>query len=1465
MYSNHCQSSVQKSVIYLFILLSLLFCVTGTIHAQECTADFKADNTTICKGDQVTFTDLSQNAQSWVWYFTNGSPSIWQGQTPPLITYNQTGYHDVKLEIWCPESGTVTKVKTKFIHVQTCPCDAGFTVDKTSGTVPLTVTFTDQSQNALSWYWTFEGGNLLHKQTRGPHQITYNQAGDYDVTLQIYCPNGSDIYQVNDLIHAEAAIPLYEYGDAPEEALAYPSSGQIGHFPTCKNVGPNGYVKHGSLGTMYWGHDIDYELDGNGGSCSFSGNYDNDEGLISAVSGVSYIDAGLKRPHNYTILGDPGEEHIHRPSILDPRGYLGVPGTSIEWGNSGATRTLDIWYNVGDTDAYVNILIDWNQDGEWGGSYSISGVGVAHEHAVQNFLIPAGSGSDYLSELSPPSFIISPTQGYVWTRFTISESEVAEDWNGEGIFDDGETEDYLICVSKVGFFDYGDAPEGGLAYPSTGQTGYFPTCEDYTLRGYIKHETGEYGTTCNFGKIVDYEQDGNANFCPYFVTLYDKDEGYYNPSGTEELSDPGLRNIVPYTILGGMGYRHVEALTSDPALNESMGGTCQLAQWGPNLDMYLEVSSLLRGSYVNVLVDWNQDGEWGGTTHCSCSDTDVEEHILQNFYIPDYHSGLLSELSPPLFRIGSQSGYVWARMTISKWAVGVPWTGDAIFEDGETEDYLLHVSNYFMFFDYGDASSHYGTFHKNCGAIHTIQSGFCLGDTVDADPDGLPGSDGEGDDKDGADDEDGVKFLSEFTPGQTAEIEVTANVSGILNAWIDFDRDGSWDGESDHIATDYQMGARIDTLVILVPEIAAPGTTFARFRFSDTGGLSFDGPCYFGNPENDQTELPPIGEVEDYAIPIGMGSDTLYDYGDALDPPYPTLNTSFGAYHAIDSTIYMGELIDDELDGQPHISAVGDNINNLQDEDGVQLFNTWAPGDTAHMKIVLFGNGYLNLWADLNDDGDWDDPYEHMLNDTVMSPGTHFLHLLIPDTIRFDSTYARFRFSTLPNLTYQGFAPDGEVEDHLVIGTVKYDFGDALDPPYPTLFTSSGAYHVIDSTIIMGTRIDDELDGQPDLSSLGDNIHNLQDEDGVQCINTWNPGDTAHMNITLFGNGYLNLWADLNDDGDWADANEHMLRDTILIPGTHMVHLPIPESARFDSTYARFRFSTMPNLTYEGFAPDGEVEDYIILSKTKFDFGDAPDPTYPTLYENSGAYHVIDSSTYMGALFDDELDGQPHISALGDNINNLQDEDGVHFHNTWDPGDTAHFEITLHGDGYLNLWADLNYDGDWDDSYEHMLNDTVLIPGTHTLHVPIPETASYDSTYIRFRFSSTPNLTCRGFAPDGEVEDHVVLRSMTDVNHKEKNLKTPNTYRLLQNYPNPFNPLTQIRYELSRSAHVKLTLFNISGQQIRVLVDKTMDAGNHVVQWDGLDEQGRHMPTGTYFYHIKTEEFEDTKKLILLK
>jgi len=102
------------------------------------------------------------------------------------------------------------------------------------------VTYTDQSSDATTWIWSFPGGNPSGAQTQGPHQVEYAQAGSYSAILQVYNQYGQDIITKNDIV--TATLCVYEFGDAPEGVIAYPATGVIGQFPTCKTVGPAGYI-----------------------------------------------------------------------------------------------------------------------------------------------------------------------------------------------------------------------------------------------------------------------------------------------------------------------------------------------------------------------------------------------------------------------------------------------------------------------------------------------------------------------------------------------------------------------------------------------------------------------------------------------------------------------------------------------------------------------------------------------------------------------------------------------------------------------------------------------------------------------------------------------------------------------------------------------------------------------------------------------------------------------------------------------------------------------------------------------------------------------------------------------------------------------------------------------------------------------------------------------------------------------
>ncbi len=88
----------------------------------------------------------------------------------------------------------------------------------------------------------------------------------------------------------------------------------------------------------------------------------------------------------------------------------------------------------------------------------------------------------------------------------------------------------------------------------------------------------------------------------------------------------------------------------------------------------------------------------------------------------------------------------------------------------------------------------------------------------------------------------------------------------------------------------------------------------------------------------------------------------------------------------------------------------------------------------------------------------------------------------------------------------------------------------------------------------------------------------------------------------------------------------------------------------------------------------------------------------------------------------------------------------------------------------------------------------------------------------------------------------------------------PTEYSLSQNYPNPFNPVTTIRYDLPMASRVSITIYNILGQEVALLIDEIQEAGYKSVQWNASS-----FPSGVYMYRIKSSNFSQTKKLLLLK
>ena len=149
----------------------------------------------------------------------------------------------------------------------------------------------------------------------------------------------------------------------------------------------------------------------------------------------------------------------------------------------------------------------------------------------------------------------------------------------------------------------------------------------------------------------------------------------------------------------------------------------------------------------------------------------------------------------------------------------------------------------------------------------------------------------------------------------------------------------------------------------------------------------------------------------------------------------------------------------------------------------------------------------------------------------------------------------------------------------------------------------------------------------------------------------------------------------------------------------------------------------------------------IELTYIEYDFGDTPDPTYPTLLASNGARHTLGGSLYLGASVDADADGQPTAAADGDDTDvGGDDEDGVTFTTALEQGKAASVDVSSSGAGLLNAWIDFNQDGDWGDAGEQIFTDEALAAGVSNLGFNIPAGAVIGNTFARFRLDSAGGL-----------------------------------------------------------------------------------------------------------------------------
>lgn len=193
----------------------------------------------------------------------------------------------------------------------------------------------------------------------------------------------------------------------------------------------------------------------------------------------------------------------------------------------------------------------------------------------------------------------------------------------------------------------------------------------------------------------------------------------------------------------------------------------------------------------------------------------------------------------------------------------------------------------------------------------------------------------------------------------------------------------------------------------------------------------------------------------------------------------------------------------------------------------------------------------------------------------------------------------------------------------------------------------------------------------------------------------------------------------------------------------------------------------------------------------------------------------------------------------------------------------------------LNVWSMFDMNGNLPDTFNH--TTAGIAPNgswpstdvTRKMRFQIGVISAQEGTVCVDSINYAPNNTYDWLwdkSPtwnEGESYCFVINDPSNPVG--DNDAQVPLEYSLKQNYPNPFNPTTTVTYSLEKQSHVELNIYNVLGQKIKTLVDKDQAANVYDVTWNGDTDEGKPAASGIYFYEIKAGDYQNTRKMMLLK
>jgi PKD repeat protein len=484
--------------------------VTANFAAQVPVADFTSSRTSGYVPLTVRFTDASTgNITSWSWDFGAGaSPATANTRGPHSVIYTTAGLKTVSLTLTGP-GGSDTKTEVDYINVM-CPAPvAKFTANQRTGTVPLTVNFTDTSTGTItSRAWDFNNDGITDSTEQNPSYV-YTDAGIYTVKLTAIGPGGSDTETKVDYINVVPPAPVANFTADP----------MTGAAPLTVNFTD---ASTGSITSWAW-------------------DFNNDGTTDSAVQNPSYT---YSNPGPYTVkltVTGPGGSDDETKA-----GYISVTGAIVA-DFTGTPTSGNVPLTVQFTDASTGCITSWSWDF---GSGATSGTATTPgPHSVTystaglktvSLTVAGPAGSDTESKVNfinvlPPAPVVNfsawPTSGNapLTVQFTDNSTGVLTSWAWD--FDsDGTTDSMsqnpLYTYNNIGTYTVKltvSGPGGAVEKIKTSYviatappSGYFWTRRmggadyDYAYAICADGNGNIYVTGC-FENTVNFAQDWNGS------------------------------------------------------------------------------------------------------------------------------------------------------------------------------------------------------------------------------------------------------------------------------------------------------------------------------------------------------------------------------------------------------------------------------------------------------------------------------------------------------------------------------------------------------------------------------------------------------------------------------------------------------------------------------------------------------------------------------------------------------------------------------------------------------------------------------------------------------------------------------------------------------------------------------------------------------------------------------------------